>query len=210
MLRAAAPYLAYGIISLTGITSRLRVVGEEHRERLRRAGKGWIYAFWHQRQVLLTYTHRGDGAHILVSRSKDGELIAKVMELSGINAVRGSSSRGAAAATRELLDLAVHGGVIGFTPDGPKGPARQVKPGVLYLAKESGLPILPLASASSRRIELASAWDRFHIPLPFARTALVYAPPITVAATDDLDAKAAELKASLDRITDEADGLVRR
>lgn len=208
MLRGAAPYLAYGIISLTGWTTRLRVVGGEHRERLKAAGKGWIYAVWHQRQVLLTYTHRGDGAHILVSRSKDGEVIAKVLELSGINAVRGSSSRGAAAATRKLLDLATAGRVIGFTPDGPKGPARQVKSGVLYLAKESGLPILPLASASSRKLEFAGSWDRFQIPLPFARGALVYAPPIYVKAGDDLDAKAAELKATLDRITDEADRLV--
>ncbi|MBI5201450.1 MAG: lysophospholipid acyltransferase family protein [Elusimicrobia bacterium] len=208
MLRAAAPYLAYGIISLTGWTTRLKVVGGKHREELKKRGKGWIYAFWHQRQVLLTYTHRGDGAHILVSRSKDGEIIAKVMALSGINAVRGSSSRGAAAATRELLELATEGRVIGFTPDGPKGPARQVKNGVLYLAKESGLPILPLASASSRKLEFARSWDRFQIPLPFAKGALVYAPPIYVGPNDDVAAKSAELKATLDRITDEADRLV--
>lgn len=208
MLRAAAPYLAYGFISLTGWTSRIRTVGGEHRAKLKKSGSGWIYAFWHQRQVLMTYTHRGDGAHILVSRSKDGEVIARVMELSGINAVRGSSSKGAAAATRELMDLAKAGRVIGFTPDGPRGPAREVKPGVLYLARESGLPILPLASATSRRVELRRAWDRFQIPLPFGRAAVVYAPPIRVAPEDDLEAKAAELKATLDRITAEADRLV--
>lgn len=209
-LRPLAPYLAYGFISLIGRTSRLKVIGGEHRSALRKAGGGWIYALWHQRQVLFTLTHRGEDAHVLVSRSKDGELIAKLMALSGINAVRGSSSKGAAAATRELLELAKSGCVVGFTPDGPKGPAREVKQGVLYLARESGLPILPIASASSRRVELARAWDRFHIPLPFSRNAVVYAPPIRVGPGDDLDAKAAELKAALDRITDEADRAVER
>lgn len=208
-VRSAAPYLAYGFLSFVGLTSRLKVSGAEHRAALKRAGKGWIYAFWHQRQALLTYTHRGDGAHILVSRSKDGEIIAKVMELSGINAVRGSSSKGAAAATRELLEHAKAGRVIGFTPDGPKGPAREVKQGVLYLAQESGLPILPLASAASRSLVLERSWDKFQVPLPFSRLALAYDPPIRVAPGDDLEAKKAELKAALDRVADQADRMAR-
>lgn len=206
MLRALAPCLAYCYISLVGRTSRIRWSGLEHRQE---AGKtGFIYTFWHQRQVLFTYTHRNDAAHVLVSRSRDGEIIAEAMRLSGITAVRGSSSKGASSATREMLDLLRQGRPVGITPDGPKGPARQVKPGVLYLAQQSGCPILPLTSASSRRLVLERAWDKFNVPLPLSRIRIVYGRPIRVGPQDDLDAKAAELKAELDRITEEADRLV--
>lgn len=204
-LRHAAPYLAYGFVSLVGLSSRFRWQGREHELGLRRAGKPFIYAFWHQRQVAFTYTHRGVGAHVLVSRSRDGEIIAKTMELSRIGAVRGSSSRGAAGAARELLEKLRSGQAVGITPDGPRGPARTVKEGVLFLAQRAGVPILPLTSAASRRIELARSWDRFHIPLPLSRIGIWYAPPIFVSAADELAAKGAELKAALDRITDEAD-----
>ncbi|MBI4424143.1 MAG: lysophospholipid acyltransferase family protein [Elusimicrobia bacterium] len=205
MLKFLAPYLAYGLISVIGWTSRVRWVGREHIESLRQTGSGWLYAFWHQRQVFFTYTHRGTGASVMVSRSRDGELIAKVMELSRIGAVRGSSSRGGAVAARELLELGREGRVLGITPDGPKGPAREVKPGVLYLARESGLPIIPISNATSRRLVLERAWDKFHVPLPFSRACVIFGAPIRVGPGDDLAAKAAELKAALDGITDEAE-----
>ena len=210
VLRSAAPYLAYGFVTAVGLTSRVHWLGLEHLERLRASGSSWLYAFWHQRQVFFTYTHRHRGVYTLVSQSRDGEVIARVMSLSDIVAVRGSSSRGAAAATRELLDLAKEGRHVSITPDGPKGPARTVKPGILYLARESGLPIVPITNATSRRAELARAWDRFHIPLPFSRACVIHGAPIRVGAGDDLEAKARELRESLDRITAEADRFVGR
>lgn len=210
VLRSAAPYLAYGFVSLTGLTSRIRWVGLEHLERLEDAGSSWLYAFWHQRQVFFTYTHRGKDVHTLVSQSRDGEMIARVMELSRIDAVRGSSSRGAAAAAREMLERARRGHHVAVTPDGPKGPARTVKPGILYLARESGLPIIPIANATSRRLEFAKAWDRFQVPLPFSRAFVVHGAPVRVGAADDLEAKARELKEAIDRVTDEADRLAGR
>lgn len=208
-LRRAAPYLAYSYMTLVGRTSSVRRLGLEHFEAAR-AGGGFIYAFWHQRQVLLTYTHRGSGAQVLVSRSRDREVIAEAMRLSGIGAVRGSSSRGAAPAARELLELLSRGRVVGITPDGPRGPARRVKPGVLFLAQKSGRPILPIASASSRRLEFSRSWDRFQVPLPFSRLCVTHSPPIFVRPDDDIEAKAAELKASLDRATAQADSAVGR
>jgi len=208
LLRTLAPYLAFGYISLVGWTSRLRWSGLEH---LRQAGqkskRGFIYAFWHQRQVMFTYTHRQVGVNVLVSRSRDGGIIAEVMRLFGIPAVRGSSSRGSMSATRELVSLLEKGDVVGITPDGPKGPAREVKPGVLYLAQQSGCPILPITNASSRRLVLQKAWDRFNVPLPFSRIFVSHGRPVWISPEDDLRAKAAELKAELDRITEEADRL---
>lgn len=208
MIRGLIPYLAYGFVSIVGWTSRLRWEGLEHLEALRASGRPSIYTFWHQRQVAFTYTHRGEPVRVFVSRSADGELIARTMALSGIPSVRGSSSRGAARAAREALELLDAGICVGITPDGPRGPARKVKPGVLYLAQASGCPILPLTSACSRRLELRRSWDRFHVPLPLSRLAVVYGEPLRVAEGDDLALRARELEERLDAITARADELV--
>lgn len=209
-MRRLIPYLAYVYVTLVGLTTRLRVRHGERREALRRKDQRFIYAFWHQRQVFLTYSHRGDPAKVLVSRSADGELIAQTMRLSRIGSCRGSSSRGGAAATREMLDAVESGCDLGITPDGPRGPAREVKPGALFLAQKLGIPILPITTALSNRVELRRAWDKFHVPLPFGRAVVAYGEPIWAREGDDLAAKAAELKAALDAITSEADREVGR
>jgi lysophospholipid acyltransferase (LPLAT)-like uncharacterized protein len=204
LLRALLAYLAYTYMTFVGMTSRLAIHGEEHRRALRSTNRRFIYAFWHQRQVFFTWTHRGDPTAILVSRSRDGELIARTMELSGLRATRGSSSRGAVRVLREMLETVSAGTDLGITPDGPRGPAREVKSGVLFLAQKLGIPILPLSNALSRKIEFKS-WDRFQVPLPFGRAVLRYGAPIWVAPEDDLAQKAGELKKALDAITDEAE-----
>jgi hypothetical protein len=208
VLRRVVPYFAYAYVSLVGLTTRLTTVRGGIRDGLKARNRRFIYAFWHQRQVFFTWAHRGVGAAVLVSRSKDGEMIAETMRLSDIGAVRGSSSRGAAAAVRGLMEVLHSGLDIGITPDGPKGPAREVKDGVVFLAQKLGVPIVPVTNALSRRIEIKKAWDRFQVPLPFGRAVVAYGEPIEVGPDDDLAAKAAELKAALDRITTEADGLV--
>lgn len=206
-LRAAVPYAAFGYVSFVGLTSRLCWEGRQHLDAARAAGP-FIYAFWHQRQVFFTWTHRGSQATVLVSRSRDGEMIARTMTLSGINAARGSSSRGGAAAAKELLDELAAGRCVGITPDGPKGPPQKVKPGVLALARLSGAPILPLACSTSRRFVLEKSWDRFHVPLPFSRAVVVHEPLVRVGPNDDDASKAAELEGALNRAAESADRLV--
>jgi lysophospholipid acyltransferase (LPLAT)-like uncharacterized protein len=208
VLRRVVPYLAYAYVSLVGLTNRLTTVRGEIQERMKARNQRFIYAFWHQRQVYFTWAHRGVGAAVLVSRSKDGEMIAETMRLSDIGAVRGSSSRGGAAAVLQLIEVLKSGLDIGITPDGPKGPAREVKDGAIFLAQKLGVPIVPITNALSRKLEIKKAWDRFQVPLPFGRAVVAYGEPITVGPDDDLAAKAAELKASLDKITAEADRLV--
>ena len=208
MLRRVVPYLAYAYVSLVGLTTRLTTVRGHVRDGLKARDRRFIYAFWHQRQVYFTWAHRGVGAAVLVSRSKDGEMIAETMRLSDIGAVRGSSSRGGAAAVRQLMEVLQSGLDIGITPDGPKGPAREVKDGVIFLAQKLGAPIVPITNALSNKLELKRAWDRFQVPLPFGRAVVAYGEPIEVGPGDDLAAKAAELRAALERITAEADGLV--
>lgn len=205
ILRRLAPYFAYLYVSFVGLTSRVRWLGLEHLAAARKAKGPVIYAFWHQRQVFFTWVHRGAHAKILVSRSRDGEIIAQTMRLSRMQACRGSSSRGAATAARELLDALGEGFDTAVTCDGPKGPARQVKPGILYLAQKTGLPIVPIANALSRKLEFSRAWDRFQVPLPFSRAVVRHGAPFFVGPADDLAAKAKELKAALDEVYELAD-----
>ena len=210
ILRALAPHLAFAYSTLLRLTTSVTIVRGDIRAGLRVENRRFIYAFWHQRQVFFTVTHRDDKVALLISRSKDGEMIAETIRLCGVASVRGSSSRGAAESVRSLMEAVRSGLDIGLTPAGPKGPARQVKQGVLFLAQKLGVPILPITSAQSNRLVLTKAWDHFHIPLPFGRGVVVYGKPLLVGPGDDLKAKAAELKSRLDAITLEADALVVR
>lgn len=178
-------------------------------ERLRRADRRFIYAFWHQRQVFFTVSHRGDKMSVLISKSADGEMIAKtIMLCCGVEAVRGSTSRGASDAVRGMITALRSGLDLGITPDGPKGPKEEIKEGVMYLAQKLRVPILPITNAQSNRLVLKKTWDQFQIPMPFGRSVVVYGEPIEVGPDDDLKAQAAELKAALDAITAEADAFV--
>lgn len=209
VLRAAVPYLAWLFSTFLKLTTRLRVVRGEERDRLRAQGRRFIYAFWHQRQAFFTVSHRGDPMAMLISRSADGEMIAETIRLCcGVSSVRGSSSRGASEAVRSMIAALRAGRDLGITPDGPKGPAREIKEGVIFLARKLGVPILPVTSAQSNRLVLAKTWDQLHLPMPFGRAAVVYGAPIEVGPGDDAGAKAAELKRALDAITREAEDLV--
>jgi lysophospholipid acyltransferase (LPLAT)-like uncharacterized protein len=209
LVRFLVPYLAYVFSTFIKLTTRLRVVHGEHRAGLRDKDQRFIYAFWHQRQAFFTVSHRGDHMSMLISRSVDGEMIAEtIRRCCGVTSVRGSSSRGASDAVRGLITALKAGFDIGITPDGPKGPKCEIKEGVMYLAQKLGVPILPITNAQSNRLVLKKSWDHFQVPMPFGRSVVVYGAPIRVGPLDDLKAKAAELKVSLDAITLEAEALV--
>ncbi len=209
-MRRLLPYLAYAYLSFVGWTTRWRVIRAGGRDALRARGQRFIYALWHQRQIFLTVSHRGDPTKILASRSADGDIVAEVIRLSRLGSCRGSSSRGGAAATRDMMEAVQSGWDLAITPDGPRGPAREIKTGILFLAQKLNVPILPITTGLSNRLELSRAWDKFQVPLPFGRAVVVYGEPLWVKDGDDLATKAAELKASMDAITLEADKEVGR
>lgn len=192
-----------GILYLyfVGLTSRVRI----HRADGCRAREGKkdpiVFAFWHRFQLLLVYAHRRRGVHVLVSRSRDGEFIARALTRMGFRTARGSSSRGGGAAFRDLLDVVAGGACAAFTPDGPRGPYRSVQPGVVALAVRSGAPVVPVAWAGTRVKELNS-WDRFLIPWPFGRYAVVYGEPLFL--TEEGPAAAQRVRDALDAAADEA------
>ena len=145
----------------------------------------------------MPYAYRGRKISVLVSQSTDGELIASTVARFGIDCTRGSSSRGGVAGMKAMLKKAADGWDIAFTPDGPRGPAREVQPGVILAAAATGLPIQPVAIAASRA-KLLRSWDRFLVPLPFSTVHLVYGEPLLVERRGDTTEAAMELKRRLD------------
>lgn len=160
-------------------TVRLRFHGEETIRAWEHGDQRFLLAFWHRHLLLMRYAYRGRRMCVLVSRSRDGELIARVLARLGIGTSRGSSSRGGVVGLRELLREARSGSDIAVTPDGPRGPLRVVQPGVVLAAAASGLPLIPVAMAASRAHEFGS-WDRMPLPLPGSRVEVVYGSPLRV------------------------------
>ena len=205
---AAVPWLAAGVIRGLRATVRLRHHGDARVREWERRGERFILAFWHRHLLLMPYAYRGRRISVLVSQSKDGELIARTVARLGIDSSRGSSSRGGAAGLRSLLRKAEEGWDIAFTPDGPRGPLREVQPGVILAAAATGLPIVPVAIAATRAKRLNS-WDRFLVPLPFSTVHFVYGEPLAVERRGDMEAAAAELKRRLDGAEGEAERLAK-
>ena len=176
---AGVGVLGAWLIRVLGFTWRIEWVGHSAVEARLAQGGHVIFAFWHARMLPLAFTHRGRGAAVLVSRSRDGEFIARTLERLGFVTARGSSTRGGGEGALEMLEWAGQGRILGLTPDGPRGPAERVKPGLAWLASRSGCAVIPLATAANRAWVLAS-WDGFRIPWPFARVCVAYGEPVRV------------------------------
>lgn len=138
-----------------------------------------IYALWHEHLLPLAVLHRGQGAVALVSRHRDGEILARVLGGLGYGAARGSSTRGGGSGLREMIRAGRSGRTLAFTPDGPRGPARTCKPGVVRAARATGLPVVPAAAAASTGRRLRS-WDGFLVPAPAATVYVAHGPPVVV------------------------------
>lgn len=198
------PFLAAGFIRVLRATVGLRHHGDERMREWEREGRRFILAFWHRHLLLMPYSYRGSRISVLVSQSQDGELIARTVARLGIDSSRGSSSRGGITGMRSLLRKAAEGWDIAFTPDGPRGPLREVQPGVILAAAATGLPIQPVAIAASRA-KLLRSWDRFVVPLPFSTVHFVYGEPLVVERRGDTVEAANELKRRLDAAEAEAE-----
>jgi len=129
-----------------------------------------VYIFWHSKMILGWWLFRDRKFAALVSQSKDGEILTRLLNKWGYNTFRGSSSKGGKEALAELnstIQTASTSAVI--TPDGPRGPALQIKNGALILAKENNIPIIPLKITYYKKKILIKSWDKFELPLPFSK-----------------------------------------
>ncbi len=187
LVLATGPPLAAGLIRNLRRLQKIDFVGEEHPKALWEQGEPVILAFWHDQLFLMVQGYRGPEARILISASRDGELIARTMACFGQGAVRGSSRRGGRAAFRELVELGKAPFDLVITPDGPKGPRHEIKEGVVQLARLTGRAVIPMAFHCSRGHRFAS-WDRFLLPYPFGRGVYSFGAPLRY--TPGMDAEA--------------------
>ncbi len=190
-------------------TTRWTLLGAEHLAP-HAAGAPAIAAFWHERLPLMSmlwlFARRGTPGqrlHVLVSRHRDGRFIAAVVGWFRIAPIYGSSSRGGAAALRQLLGVLASGDHVVVTPDGPRGPRRVAARGVAQLAALSGVPVLPCSAQTSRRWQLKT-WDRMVIPRPFGRGVVVCLPSIAVDRTR-WEAALPAIEAAMTLAADQAD-----
>jgi lysophospholipid acyltransferase (LPLAT)-like uncharacterized protein len=209
LLKFLAEHLGPVLVRALGISLRVKQVGMDHISDGREIAGNILFAFWHGRLLPLTYVHRNQGINVLVSSHRDGEYIARIIHGLGFGTSRGSSTRGGIRALRNLIQAGSRKHDIGIAPDGPRGPREKVQPGVVYLAKRLGLPVIPIG-VSSRPSFRADSWDRFMVPMPFARCTIVYGEPVRFSSSvtkEALEDARADLESRLREVTGKADEL---
>jgi len=152
---------------------------ENEKKAIDMSGDKVIYASWHQRLFYHVHRLRRRRVTVMISQSRDGEYIARLVNWLGLKDVRGSSTRGGVDALKDLVRRMREGANGGMIPDGPTGPPREAKIGTIILGRMTGAPIIPI-SWGADRCWVFNSWDRFMIPKPFARISYCYGEPIVV------------------------------
>ena len=168
--------LGVPVVRLLARTWRVREVGREGWNRMRREGRPVVVAIWHGEMLALLAHHQAQGVAVLISEHRDGEIIARIIQAFGFATVRGSTSRGGGRALLELVATLRRGREVCLTPDGPRGPWHSFAPGVAIAAARAGAPIVCVVAHVDRAWRLRS-WDRFVVPKPFARITIAYSEP---------------------------------
>jgi len=169
----------------------------------------YLYIFWHENLLMPAYHYGRPEISVLISNHSDGEIIAQACKYLGFSLVRGSSTRGGIEAIRNMVKLSKDGHIV-ITPDGPKGPRGVIKPGIIYLAAKSGLPIIPTGFAYGS-VKRANSWDKFAIPIPFSKVVMVTAPEIYIPADmdkEDLQHHLTHVQNEIDRATAMAESII--
>jgi lysophospholipid acyltransferase (LPLAT)-like uncharacterized protein len=163
---------------------RISTLHEERWRSLYEARRPIVYLLWHEVLLPLLWHHRRQGVVIVVSENRDGQYLSDFARVLGYRSVRGSSSRGAARALLGAVRELQSGCSVAFTPDGPRGPRRELKPGFVAAAQRGGGVIVPVHAGADRAWRLDS-WDRFLIPKPGARVTVGYGRPFEVRAGEE-------------------------
>ncbi len=179
VLRFLGTYFSFGALTLLCKSLRVVKVNYSVIEELKQEKKNFVLAFWHGTMLLPWYLHAAPDMAALTSKSKDGDLLAKLLKKWKYKVVRGSSSSGGNVALGMMVDFAKNNFSIAITPDGPRGPRHIFKAGAVIAAKRCGVPVV-LAGVGYKNKKVLNNWDRFEIPYFFSRAKIVYSEPVYV------------------------------
>jgi lysophospholipid acyltransferase (LPLAT)-like uncharacterized protein len=198
--------LAYVIVSVLAKTLRVTIVKHADYD----PKTPYLFAFWHGKQLLpvLTLTQHQTRRAVLVSPSRDGDLLSICLSRLGYEIVRGSSRHRNIESLVGMIRKLKAGCSLGFGIDGPIGPLHQVKPGMTHLAQKLNIPIIPVGSAFNRAWIFDKAWDKYALPQPFSQAILYLGKPIIIEAGADLDLANRALEKNIHQAEAEAAALL--
>ncbi|MFA5904960.1 MAG: lysophospholipid acyltransferase family protein [Desulfobacula sp.] len=196
----------YRILRLLMMTLDLKIHGMNKIDE----NENFIYVCWHQKLFFPTVGFRHIKKKIgLVSPSKDGEILAAVLEKYGFEVIRGSSNDKNIQSLIRMIKRLKQGYNLGLAADGPQGPACRVKPGIVYMAAKTGKKIIPMGGAFRHKHVFEKAWDRFHFPYPFTRAVVVVGDPITVPGDANPEDYIIKINQAINRADEEAEALLK-
>jgi len=166
-----------------------------------------IFSFWHARLLMMGIGLRGCKGYTLISPHRDGGFIADSLRLQGFKSIRGSSSQGGSRALRQMIRKSKSELCdFGITPDGPKGPREKVKPGIVLLAKKTGVKIYPVMWATCRGWRITTSWDHFYIPKPFTKGVFVFGDPLLISPDENNEKALKRIQCAMNLAQKKADG----
>jgi len=192
------------ILKMYMMTIRFKINVHEDVEKLLSEGKQLVFFCWHNQVLLVVGGAKRFRFTTMVSRSKDGDMLAPILERVGVRVVRASSSKGASAGLMEMVNLMERENrSAAMAVDGPKGPVYKAKPGIIYLAKKSDRLIVPVLG-NAKRFKKVRSWDKMVIPKPFSSVTLNILPPLTVSESmekSDVDSELLEIENKIMEMT---------
>ena len=178
-------FIVQGITALCK-SLKITMQNSEAIEKLKSEKQNFVLAFWHGTMLLPWYLHGNPSFAALTSKSKDGDLLAKILRKWNYEVVRGSSSVGGDVALGILIDYTKNDYSIAITPDGPRGPRHKFKAGAVITAKKANVPII-LSGVGYKKRKVLKNWDKFEVPFFFSSAKIIYSDPIYVSKELDYD-----------------------
>jgi lysophospholipid acyltransferase (LPLAT)-like uncharacterized protein len=176
--KGLAARVVFTLIRLIGMTLRMKMQGwDQYKNRDSKV----IFCGWHGKSFMFANQFRKRGYWVIISNSNDGDIQNKNFLLLGFKTIRGSTGRGGVRAALSAIRVLREGGTLAISPDGPRGPSCEVQGGVMMMAQKSGASLVPIGIGASPCYRFKS-WDRYLIPIPFAKATLIFGDPIQVPA----------------------------
>lgn len=206
LTKNAVFFLLGVVLKILAVTYRVRYFDPIHPADAAAShpSRAYVLAMWHENMLSVAFGHAWQNFTVMASHSKDGAVAAHLARKIGVRAVRGSSSNGGRLALDEMVEKARCGNKLALTVDGPKGPRHCVKPGIIELARRSGIAIVPVCAVAEKAFVLHRSWDQTKIPKPFTRIAVRYDYPITVCPDRSFEYHRVAVEESLNRIESQA------